>query len=230
MEFQVRYLSLFLLLSVIDSFGWFWMGSLHKNIQSMLEFLRAPFLFLHFSYNRVMTFLSMLSVKLLSMLIMLLPTLIVIRHLICGSNQNCLLTLNLIYETLQTGAGSGLLILMLKKQLILYDWSNNTVAIDVKMDKSVLEEKSSFKMLGFTFSGLGLLIISIVKTASKNIGALISSMKFLLSLLCVSISLTYGHAWNTVVMSGLIVCMRVSTLKNTTPSLSQTHLLNQQTV
>ena len=122
------------------------------------------------------------------------------------------------------------MILMLKKQLILYDWSNNTVAIDVKMDKSVLEEKSSFKMLGFTFSGLGLLIISIVKTASKNIGALISSMKFLLSLLCVSISLTYGHAWNTVVMSGLVVCMRVSTLKNTTPSLSQTHLLNQQTV
>ena len=119
---------------------------------------------------------------------------------------------------------------MLKKQLILYDWSNNTVAIDVKMDKSVLEEKSSFKMLGFTFSGLGLLIISIVKTASKKIGALISSMKFLLSLLCVSISLTYGHAWNTVVMSGLVVCMRVSTLKNTTPSLSQTHLLNQQTV
>ena len=26
------------------------MGSLHKNIQLMLEFLRAPFLVLHFSY------------------------------------------------------------------------------------------------------------------------------------------------------------------------------------
>ena len=49
MEFQVRYLTLFLLFSVIDGFKWFWMGSLHKNIQLMLEFLKAPFLVLHFS-------------------------------------------------------------------------------------------------------------------------------------------------------------------------------------
>ena len=34
----------------------------------------------------------------------------VIRHLICGNNLNWLLNLNLIYETLWTGAGSGLLI------------------------------------------------------------------------------------------------------------------------
>ena len=39
-----------------------------------------------------------------------------------------------------------------KTQLVLLDWSNNTGAIDVKMDGSVLEEKSSFKMLGLTFS------------------------------------------------------------------------------
>ena len=32
MEFQVRYLALFLLFSVIGGFAWFWMGSLHKNI------------------------------------------------------------------------------------------------------------------------------------------------------------------------------------------------------
>ena len=32
MEFQVRYLALFLLVSVLDSFEWFWMESLHKNI------------------------------------------------------------------------------------------------------------------------------------------------------------------------------------------------------
>ena len=32
MEFQVRYLALFLLFSVIDGFEWFWMESLHKNI------------------------------------------------------------------------------------------------------------------------------------------------------------------------------------------------------
>ena len=69
-----------------------------------------------------------------------------------------------------------------KTQLFSFDWSNNTDAIDVKMDGSVLEGKSSFKMLGLTFScklDWGSYIISIAKTASKKIGALIHSMKFL---------------------------------------------------
>ena len=39
-----------------------------------------------------------------------------------------------------------------KTQLVLFDRSNNTSSIDVKMDGSVLEEKSSFKILGLTFS------------------------------------------------------------------------------
>ena len=39
-----------------------------------------------------------------------------------------------------------------KTQLVTFDRSNNTDAIDVKMDRSVLEEKSSFKVLGLTFS------------------------------------------------------------------------------
>ena len=50
------------------------------------------------------------------------------------------------------------------------------------MDRSALEEKSSFKMLGLAFSSIldcGSYIIFIVKTASKKIGALIRSMKFL---------------------------------------------------
>ena len=38
-----------------------------------------------------------------------------------------------------------------KTQLVLFDGSSNTEAIDVKMDESVLEEKLSFKMLGLTF-------------------------------------------------------------------------------
>ena len=69
-----------------------------------------------------------------------------------------------------------------KTQLVLFDWSNNNGSIDVKMDGSVLEEKSSFKMLGLTFSSKldwGSYIISIAKTAYKKIGALIRSMKFL---------------------------------------------------
>ena len=50
------------------------------------------------------------------------------------------------------------------------------------MDGSVLEEKTSFKMLQLTFSSKldwGSYIISIAKTASKKIGALTCSMKFL---------------------------------------------------
>ena len=38
-----------------------------------------------------------------------------------------------------------------KTQLILFDRSNNTRAVDAKMAGSALEEKSSFKMLGLTF-------------------------------------------------------------------------------
>ena len=39
-----------------------------------------------------------------------------------------------------------------KTQLASFDQSENTSAIDVKMDGSVLMEKSSFKMLGLTLS------------------------------------------------------------------------------
>ena len=69
-----------------------------------------------------------------------------------------------------------------KTQLASFDWSKNTGAIDVKMDGSFLEEKSSFQMLGLTFSSKldwGSYIVSIAKTDSKKIGALIRSMKFL---------------------------------------------------
>ena len=51
----------------------------------------------------------------LSMLMVPLSTLSVIKHRICGNNQNWLLNLNLIYKTLWTGEGSGVLILMLEK-------------------------------------------------------------------------------------------------------------------
>ena len=84
-EVLVRYLALFLF-SVKDGFAWFWMESLHKDIQLMLEFLKAPFLVLVFSYYKLMTFLMMLSVILLSMLMIILSVLSVIRHLICGNN------------------------------------------------------------------------------------------------------------------------------------------------
>ena len=75
----------------------------------------------------------------------------------------------------------------------------------MKMDGSILEEKSSFKMLGLTFSSKldwGSYIISIAKTASKKIGALICSMKFLS--LEVVLYLYKSPSINTIVMSGLL--------------------------
>ena len=69
-----------------------------------------------------------------------------------------------------------------KTQLVSFDRSNNNGCIDVKMDGSVLEEKSFFKMLGLNFYSKldwSSYIISIAKTASMKIGVLICSMKFL---------------------------------------------------
>ena len=69
-----------------------------------------------------------------------------------------------------------------KTQFVLFDRSNNNGSIHVKVDGSFLEEKLSFKMLGLTISSKldwGSYIIFIAKTASKKIGALSRSMKFL---------------------------------------------------
>ena len=90
------------------------------------------------------------------MIILSIPS--VIGHLICGNNNGG------------------------KTQLLWFDWSDNIGSIDVKMDGSVLGEKILFKMLRLTFSSKlnqGSYIIFIAKTASKKIGALICSMKFL---------------------------------------------------
>ena len=67
-----------------------------------------------------------------------------------------------------------------KTQLVSFDQPNNSKPIYVKMNGFVLEQKQSFKMLRFYFSSkldLGSYIVSIAKTASKEIGALFLCMK-----------------------------------------------------
>ena len=69
-----------------------------------------------------------------------------------------------------------------KSQLVWFEESHNSDTIDVKMDWSVLEEKSYFKMLEPSFSsklGWDSYIVCVAKTSSKKIVALICSMKFL---------------------------------------------------
>ena len=163
-EFQVRYLALFLLFSVIDGFGWFWMGNLHKNIQLMLEFLKAPFLVLHFPLYTFITFLIMLSVKLLSILM-------VVSDQSSDLWQQLELASELEFDLQDTVEWDRWWLVDFnagKSQLVSCYWSNNTGTI---------------KILGLISlrSWIGALTLSLllIKTASKKIGALIRSMKFL---------------------------------------------------
>ena len=68
-------------------------------------------------------------------------------------------------------------------QVVLLDWSNNTIAIDMKMDESVLVEKLSFKMLGLTF-------VSKLDWDSYFISV---TLICFMSLLCITTNLPYGR-------------------------------------
>ena len=63
------------------------------------------------------------------MLIILLSTLRVIWHLICGNNLNWLLNLNLIYKTLDWGKKWLVDFNARKTQLVLFDLSNNLILL-----------------------------------------------------------------------------------------------------
>ena len=122
-----------------------------------------------------MTFLVILSVILVSTLMILLSNVNVIRHLICGNNLNWLLHLILIYETLWTRAGSGLLISMLEK----VNWFHLTSLITLALLKMEMENvKMDGLFFGLNFSSKldwSSYIISVGKTASEKIGAFIRS-------------------------------------------------------
>ena len=125
------------------------MVKVHENIKLILQFLKAPFLVLHFSCYTLM----IVSVIYLSMLMIPLSILSVIRH------RDQWLQLQLASElesdlrdTVDWGKKWLVDFNAGKTQLVSFDWSNNTGSIDVKMDGSVLEGKSSFKILGLTFS------------------------------------------------------------------------------
>ena len=139
-----------------------------------------------------------------------------IKNLICGNNQSLFLNLNLIYKTLWTETGSGLLVSVLEKLNLFCLTGLTSVVqklmlniIDVIMDGSVLEEKSSFKILRLSYSSkldCGSYITSIVKTVSDKIGVLIRSMTFFPPEVgLVSLNLPYGLEWNAVVMPGLVL-------------------------
>ena len=211
MEFQVRHLVLFRLFLVKNCFRWFWMGNLHKNIQLMMVFLKAPFLVLLFSYlflPTFMTLLVMLSVILRSCwwhfsLLLMWSGIWSVATIRIGF-------LTWIWSTRPRGPGQGVVCWFnaRKTQLVSFDRSNNTGATDAKMDGSVLEEKSSFEMPGLTFFfklDWDSYIISIAKTSPRKLLPwFVLWSLFLVRLLCISINLPCGLTWNTVVISWLV--------------------------
>ena len=113
------------------------MGSLHKNIQLMLELLKASFLVLNFSYYTLMTFL-ILSAILLSMLCW---------WCFLYSKSDLFQQLELVSElesdvqdTEEMGKEWHVNFIAVKTQLVSFDWTsfNDISTIDVKMDGSVV--------------------------------------------------------------------------------------------
>ena len=144
------------------------------------------------------------------MLMILLSTLSVIRHLISGHNYNWLMKLNLIYKTLLTGAGSGLLISMI--------WKNRTGFVWPVLITVVL---LMWKWMGLFLSKTCILrcwgwrsLLNCIRALTLSLLLKLSPKKlepwfilwsfFLLMLLFISINSPYNYAWNTAIMFRLV--------------------------
>ena len=145
------------------------------------------------------------------MQMILLYTLNLIRHLTCGNNQNWPLNLNLIYGTLDSVDQRKKWLFNFsvgKTQLVLFDQSNSSTAINVKTDGRL--EKNFSKLLGLYFLfqiGLGLLRFLCCQNILQENQILDSfyeiycSSGYSLS----SINLPNSHTYNTVVTSALVL-------------------------
>ena len=102
-----------------------------------------------------------------------------IRHLICGNNVNSFLNLNLIYETLWTGTRRAFLISVLGK----LNWFCLTSEITMVLLMWKCMGLFLLRCLGWSslLNWIGALALSLLLklTASKKIGPLIRSIKFL---------------------------------------------------
>ena len=158
-------------------------GNLYKNIQLMLEFFKALFLVLQFSYYILMIFLMNIICNI---------AIYVDDTILCSKcDQASDLWKQLIFAselesdlryTVDCGRKWLVNFNAGKTQLVLFGRFSNTGTVDTKMNGSLLEKKSTLKMLGLNFSSQldwGSYITFVSKTAFKKIGALICSMMFL---------------------------------------------------
>ena len=116
----------------------------------MREFLKAPFLVLHFSYNTLMIFLTNV---ICDIAIYADDTTFYFKSDWASDLwQQLELASELesdLSDTMDWGKKWLVDFDVGKTQLVLFDRSNNNGSIDVKIDGSVLEKKSSFKMLNW---------------------------------------------------------------------------------
>ena len=170
----------------------------------MLEFLNTP-LVQHFFPLTLITFLMMLCLLLLSMSIdTTVLILIVISHLICGNNENWLLNLNLIYETL--GWSSKWLVDFMLEKLNLFHLTGQ-VTLVLLMWKGMgvfLKKNRLLRCWGSLclLNWIGTVALSLLqKLPPRGLEPWFVLWSFFLRrLLCISNS----HAWDTVVTSGLV--------------------------
>ena len=181
------------------------MWSLHKNIQWMLEFLKASLLVLYLFFYTLMT----------------------CDVVICVDDTTLYSKCDQVYDLRQQLELASVLESDLwktvdwdrkwpvdfnggKNQLVFFDRSNNTGAILMWkwMGKFLIKYHvlRCWGWLPLLKLDWGSYIIFIAKTASKKIGVLICSVRFLSpELLCISINLSYSYAWNNVIISGLVL-------------------------
>ena len=96
-----------------------------------------------------------------------------------------------------------------KTHLVSFNLSNNNDTNDLKMDGSVFQENSFFKMLGLTFPSKldsALILSLLLKLPPRTLKPSFILWSFLLlRLLFISRNLTYNHVWNIVLMSRLVL-------------------------
>ena len=115
------------------------------------EILQRFLLYLLFSFSPLVALLIKLKFILISMLMMLFSSLNVIGRLLCCSSLSWLLESGLL-ETVSCSQKGSVTFSVVKIQLVLFDRSNNSGTVNVKMNRSLFDEKPSLRMLGFSIS------------------------------------------------------------------------------
>ena len=153
MEFHVRYLAVFLLFSVIDNFEWFLDGKSSQEYPANAGVPQGSI----FGPTLFLLYINDLTDNVICYIAIYADDNILYSK--CDQASDLWQQLELVSELesdlrdtvdwckkwlVDFSAG--------KIQLVSLDRSNNNGSTDVKMDGSVLEEQSSFKMMGLTFS------------------------------------------------------------------------------